>query len=54
MNCAGETQEVRVRVRHARDKHSLLDEESVLGTLLHELVHNVRGPHDRCDCSGTH
>ncbi len=43
----GRTREIRVRVRRAGDKLSLLPEESVLGTMLHELVHNVRGPHDR-------
>ena len=36
-----------VRLRPARDASSFLPFESILGTMLHELVHNVRGPHDR-------
>jgi hypothetical protein len=38
---------VQVRLRPAKDPLSLLPYEDVLGTMLHELVHNVRGPHDR-------
>lgn len=36
-----------VRLRPASDMTSFLPYESILGTMLHELVHNVRGPHDR-------
>lgn len=40
---------MQVRLRPSFDpSHSFLEYESILGTLLHELVHNVRGPHDRC------
>ncbi|GIL89244.1 hypothetical protein Vretifemale_17094 [Volvox reticuliferus] len=42
----GRTREIKVRLRPARDPNSFLPYESVLGTMLHELVHNVRGPHD--------
>ncbi|GLC38760.1 hypothetical protein PLESTM_000773000 [Pleodorina starrii] len=42
----GRTREIKVRLRPARDPDSFLPYESVLGTMLHELVHNVRGPHD--------
>ncbi|KAG2434866.1 hypothetical protein HXX76_007749 [Chlamydomonas incerta] len=43
----GRTREVKVRLRPARDPESFLPYESVLHTMLHELVHNVRGPHDK-------
>ncbi|GFR51103.1 hypothetical protein Agub_g13432, partial [Astrephomene gubernaculifera] len=43
----GRTREIKVRLRPARDPDSFLPYESLLGTMLHELVHNVRGPHDR-------
>ncbi|GAA5863059.1 hypothetical protein JCM1840_002457 [Sporobolomyces johnsonii] len=36
-----------IRLRPALDPHSFLPlEESLIGTMLHELTHNVRGPHD--------
>ncbi|PIL31401.1 hypothetical protein GSI_06102 [Ganoderma sinense ZZ0214-1] len=35
---------VRLRAPHAPD--TFLPEENVLGTMLHELTHNVHGPHD--------
>ncbi|GAA5955813.1 hypothetical protein JCM21900_001722 [Sporobolomyces salmonicolor] len=36
-----------IRLRSALDPHSFLPlEESLIGTMLHELTHNVRGPHD--------
>lgn len=35
-----------VRLRPYNDPESFLDYDSILGTLLHELVHIVRGPHD--------
>jgi len=37
---------VRIRLRRASSKASFYSYEHVLGTMLHELVHNVRGPHD--------
>eukprot|EP00200_Dunaliella_tertiolecta_P012333 CAMPEP_0202389862 /NCGR_PEP_ID=MMETSP1127-20130417/85378_1 /ASSEMBLY_ACC=CAM_ASM_000462 /TAXON_ID=3047 /ORGANISM="Dunaliella tertiolecta, Strain CCMP1320" /LENGTH=370 /DNA_ID=CAMNT_0048991785 /DNA_START=94 /DNA_END=1203 /DNA_ORIENTATION=- len=42
----GQTKEIKIRLRSAYSKLSFLRYESVLGTMLHELVHNVRGPHD--------
>ncbi|KAI8807348.1 WLM domain-containing protein [Cladochytrium replicatum] len=39
-------QEVKLRLRTAQDKNRFLDFESVVGTMLHELAHNVHGPHD--------
>ncbi|KAF5829018.1 WLM domain-containing protein [Dunaliella salina] len=42
----GRTKEIKIRLRRAYGKLSFLRYESVLGTMLHELVHNVRGPHD--------
>ncbi|GFH17048.1 WLM domain-containing protein, partial [Haematococcus lacustris] len=42
----GRTREVRVRLRQARDRTLFYPFEHVLGTLLHELVHNVQGPHN--------
>ncbi|KXZ43445.1 hypothetical protein GPECTOR_90g532 [Gonium pectorale] len=42
----GNTREIRVRLRPARNPDSFLPYESLLETMLHELVHNVRGPHD--------
>ncbi|KAI1793143.1 WLM-domain-containing protein [Ganoderma leucocontextum] len=40
----GEKIMVRLRPPHASD--TFLPEESVVGTMLHELAHNVHGPHD--------
>ncbi|TBU49292.1 WLM domain-containing protein [Dichomitus squalens] len=40
----GEKILVRLRPPHAPD--SFLPEDSVVGTMLHELTHNVHGPHD--------
>ncbi|KAM5532253.1 hypothetical protein V8D89_014092 [Ganoderma adspersum] len=40
----GEKIMVRLRSPHAPD--TFLPEENVLGTMLHELTHNVHGPHD--------
>lgn len=37
---------VLLRLRPKRDIYTLLDEESVMDTLLHELVHNTIGPHN--------
>ncbi|KAJ3193409.1 hypothetical protein HK101_004885 [Irineochytrium annulatum] len=39
-------QEIRVRLRPHYDQDKFMDFESVLGTMLHELSHNIRGPHD--------
>ncbi len=42
---AGKKISLRLRWNHAQD--ALLDEDSVVQTMLHELTHNVRGPHDQ-------
>ena len=43
----GRTRQIKVRVRRAPGpSDEFFPYEDVLGTLLHELVHNVRGPHD--------
>ncbi|KAJ2598670.1 hypothetical protein GGF39_002558 [Coemansia sp. RSA 1721] len=39
-------QEIRIRLRPAFNDQQFLVYEDLLGTMLHELVHNVRGPHD--------
>jgi hypothetical protein len=36
----------RRRLRRAGEPGAFLPYESILGTLLHELAHNTRGPHD--------
>ncbi|KAJ1556252.1 hypothetical protein HK405_004125, partial [Cladochytrium tenue] len=38
--------EIRLRLRHPGDESRFFDEESVVGTMLHELSIPVRGPHD--------
>jgi hypothetical protein len=38
--------EVRVRLRRHNHESEFYPYEDVLGTLLHELTHNVHGPHD--------
>lgn len=43
----GRTQEIKIRLRRAGDDQSFYPYEHVIGTMLHELVHNMRGPHDR-------
>eukprot|EP00126_Sphaerothecum_destruens_P006876 Sdes_comp19567_c0_seq3m11244 len=40
-------QKVYIRLRPHFDEKTFLSYEDVLGTLLHELVHIVRGPHDK-------
>ncbi|KAI8091870.1 WLM domain-containing protein, partial [Thamnidium elegans] len=37
---------VNLRLRYPYDENSFLEYEDILGTLLHEMVHIVRGPHD--------
>ncbi|KAF4611976.1 hypothetical protein D9613_004122 [Agrocybe pediades] len=39
-------QKILVRLRPAHSPGSFLPEEDVVGTMLHELTHNVHGPHD--------
>jgi hypothetical protein len=39
-------QEIRIRLRHFHARDAFMEFEEVLGTLLHELVHIVHGPHD--------
>jgi hypothetical protein len=38
--------EIKIRLRHPRNADVFLDFESIVGTMLHELTHIVRGPHD--------
>ncbi|KAJ3106695.1 hypothetical protein HDU97_005847 [Phlyctochytrium planicorne] len=38
--------EIKIRLRFAQDETRFFDFEDVLGTMLHELTHNVHGPHD--------
>lgn len=40
-------QKICLRLRHAGDETQFLPFESVLDTMLHELAHNVHGPHDQ-------
>ena len=42
----GKTSEIRLRLRHHHAPNAFLAYEDVLGTMLHEITHNVRGPHD--------
>lgn len=42
----GATQEIKVRVRKAGDDSSFYPYDFILGTMLHEITHNVHGPHD--------
>ena len=42
----GTTTEIRLRLRPQRAPDSFLPFENVLGTMLHEITHNVQGPHD--------
>jgi hypothetical protein len=39
-------QKICLRLRPAHDEQSFLLFEDIVGTMLHELVHNQRGPHD--------
>ncbi|KAJ2058946.1 hypothetical protein GGI17_004730 [Coemansia sp. S146] len=39
-------QEIRIRLRPSHDSTQFLPYYDLLGTMLHELVHIVRGPHD--------
>lgn len=39
-------QKIALRLRHASSQHDFLDQESIIETMLHELAHNLRGPHD--------
>ena len=39
-------QKIYLRLRYNHTKDVFIDEESVVHTMLHELTHNVRGPHD--------
>lgn len=42
----GTTSEIRVRLRPHHSPNSFYPYEDILGTMLHEITHNVRGPHD--------
>ncbi|KAG8877612.1 hypothetical protein FRB97_003241 [Tulasnella sp. 331] len=40
-------QKICIRLRPAFDESAFLEEHEVIGTMLHELTHNVHGPHDQ-------
>jgi len=40
-------QKILIRLRPAFDRDAFLQEDELLGTMLHELTHNVHGPHDQ-------
>jgi len=40
-------EKILVRLRHGRAHDQFLPEEDVIHTMLHELTHNVHGPHDQ-------
>ncbi|KAI8870426.1 hypothetical protein GQ42DRAFT_114514, partial [Ramicandelaber brevisporus] len=40
-------QEIKIRLRSAKNATRFLTFESLVGTFLHELVHIVRAPHDK-------
>ncbi|KAK3984816.1 zinc ion binding protein [Cladorrhinum sp. PSN332] len=40
-------QRILIRLRHAGDRNQFMPFEAVVDTMLHELCHNVRGPHDQ-------
>ncbi|BDA50451.1 probable DNA-dependent metalloprotease WSS1 [Coccomyxa sp. Obi] len=42
----GKTQEIKLRLRESGSRSSFLSYDFILGTMLHELVHNVHGPHN--------
>lgn len=42
----GQTKEIKIRLRPHGSDSSFLPYESLVGTMLHELVHNVQGPHN--------
>jgi hypothetical protein len=39
-------QKIALRLRRPYDQADFLDEQSIIETMLHELAHNLRGPHD--------
>ncbi|CCD23487.1 metalloendopeptidase WSS1 NDAI_0B04520 [Naumovozyma dairenensis CBS 421] len=40
-------QKIMLRLRDSNDEFQFLARESILGTMLHELTHNLFGPHDK-------
>ena len=42
----GRTSEIKIRLRPHNSESSFFPYEHLLGTMLHELVHNVQGPHN--------
>ncbi|KAK0554197.1 hypothetical protein OC846_002208 [Tilletia horrida] len=40
-------QKICLRLRSPHNPEQIWDEHEVMGTMLHELTHNVRGPHDK-------
>jgi hypothetical protein len=43
----GRCREIKLRLRRHDSPLTFLPYESILGTMLHELSHNIRGPHDK-------
>ncbi|KAJ3321284.1 hypothetical protein HDV06_004509 [Boothiomyces sp. JEL0866] len=39
-------QAIRIRLRSPHDENQFLEWHDLIGTMLHELVHNLQGPHD--------
>ncbi len=42
----GRTSEIKIRLRPHKSNSSFFPYEHLIGTMLHELVHNVQGPHN--------
>lgn len=42
----GRTSEIKIRLRPHKSGSSFFPYEHLIGTMLHELVHNVQGPHN--------
>ncbi len=42
----GRTSEIKIRLRPHKSDSSFFPYEHLIGTMLHELVHNVQGPHN--------
>ncbi|KAL1919316.1 uncharacterized protein VTP21DRAFT_2009 [Calcarisporiella thermophila] len=40
-------QEIKLRLRYSYDEKKFMEYDYILGTMLHELVHIVHGPHDQ-------
>lgn len=42
----GNTQEIKIRLRRPHDECSFYDHHHVMGTMLHEMAHNIHSPHN--------